>query len=139
MPATPPARNEDIGAHLKKSTDSANAALGGSTRGISAKRAQYSSFMTRFLLLFSSRPRRLGGGDVRPPDESRKEALRLGVDGSVCLEFRGATISSDTGLLVYLALLTNMSGQWLDPRWSPATACGNDSNIDRMLLRGMVN
>ena len=33
--------------------------------------------------------------------ESRKEALKLGFDGSVRLEFRGATISSDTGLLVY--------------------------------------
>jgi len=33
--------------------------------------------------------------------EARKEALTLGFDGSVRLEFRGATISSDTGLLVY--------------------------------------
>ena len=33
--------------------------------------------------------------------ESRKEALKLGFDGSVRLEFRGATVSSDTGLLAY--------------------------------------
>lgn len=33
--------------------------------------------------------------------EARKEALTLGFDGSIRLEFRGATISSDTGLLVY--------------------------------------
>jgi len=33
--------------------------------------------------------------------EARKEALTLGFDGSVRLEFRGATISSDTGLLAY--------------------------------------
>jgi hypothetical protein len=33
--------------------------------------------------------------------ESRKEALRLGFDGSVRLEFRGATVSSDGGLLAY--------------------------------------
>ena len=33
--------------------------------------------------------------------ESRKKALKLGFDGSVRLEFRGATVSSDTGLLAY--------------------------------------
>ncbi len=33
--------------------------------------------------------------------ESRKEALKLGFDGSVRLEFRGATVSSDGGLLAY--------------------------------------
>ena len=33
--------------------------------------------------------------------ESRKEALKLGFDGSARLEFRGATVSSDTGLLAY--------------------------------------
>ena len=33
--------------------------------------------------------------------EARKEALTLSFDGSVRLKFRGATISSDTGLLVY--------------------------------------
>ena len=33
--------------------------------------------------------------------ESRKEALRLGFDVSVRLEFHGATVSSDGGLLVY--------------------------------------
>ena len=33
--------------------------------------------------------------------ESRKEALKLVFDGSVRLEFRGATVSSDTGLLAY--------------------------------------
>ena len=33
--------------------------------------------------------------------ESRKKALKLGFDGSVRLEFRGATASSDTGLLAY--------------------------------------
>lgn len=33
--------------------------------------------------------------------EARKEALRLGFDGSVRLEFRGATVSSDAGLLAY--------------------------------------
>ena len=33
--------------------------------------------------------------------ESRKEALKLGFDGSVRLEFRGATVSSDSGLLAY--------------------------------------
>jgi hypothetical protein len=33
--------------------------------------------------------------------ESHKEALRLGFDGSVRLEFHGATISSDGGLLPY--------------------------------------
>ena len=33
--------------------------------------------------------------------EVRKEALRLGFDGSVRLEFRGATVSSDGGLLAY--------------------------------------
>jgi|GEM_PF-2448744 len=32
--------------------------------------------------------------------EARKEALTLGFDGSVRIEFRGATISSDTGLLI---------------------------------------
>ena len=33
--------------------------------------------------------------------ESRKDALKLGFDGSVRLEFRGATVSSDGGLLAY--------------------------------------
>ncbi len=33
--------------------------------------------------------------------ESRKKALKLGFDGSVRLEFRGATVSSDGGLLAY--------------------------------------
>jgi hypothetical protein len=33
--------------------------------------------------------------------ESRKEALRLGFDGAVRLEFHGATVSSDGGLLPY--------------------------------------
>jgi len=33
--------------------------------------------------------------------EALKKTLTLGFDGSVRLEFRGATISSDTGLLVY--------------------------------------
>ena len=33
--------------------------------------------------------------------ESRKEALRLGFDGSIRLEFHGATVSSNGGLLVY--------------------------------------
>ena len=33
--------------------------------------------------------------------ESRKDALRLGFDGSLRLEFHGATVSSDGGLLVY--------------------------------------
>ena len=47
--------------------------------------------------------------------ESRKEALRLGFDGSIRLEFHGATISSDGGLLPYRDLddafaLTVMAG-----------------------------
>jgi len=33
--------------------------------------------------------------------EARKEALKLGFDGSVRLEFCGATVSSDGGLLPY--------------------------------------
>jgi len=33
--------------------------------------------------------------------EARKEALKLGFDGSVRLEFHGATVSSDCGLLAY--------------------------------------
>ncbi len=33
--------------------------------------------------------------------ETRKEALTLGFDGSIRLEFRGATISTDTGLLLH--------------------------------------
>ncbi len=33
--------------------------------------------------------------------ESRKEALQVGFDGSVRLEFHGATVSSDGGLLAY--------------------------------------
>lgn len=33
--------------------------------------------------------------------EVRKEALRLGFDGSVRLEFRGATVSTEGGLLAY--------------------------------------
>jgi hypothetical protein len=33
--------------------------------------------------------------------ESRKEALRLGFDGSLRLEFHGATVSSDGGLVAY--------------------------------------
>ncbi|MCX5659275.1 MAG: transposase [Planctomycetota bacterium] len=33
--------------------------------------------------------------------EARKEALKLGFDGSVRLEFHGATVSSDGGLLPY--------------------------------------
>src|ERR1035437_10223654 len=35
---------------------------------------------------------------VHPMGESRKEALRLGFDGSGRLEFHGATVSSDRGL-----------------------------------------
>ena len=33
--------------------------------------------------------------------EARKEALRLGFDGSIRLEFHGATVSSDGGMLAY--------------------------------------
>ena len=33
--------------------------------------------------------------------ESRKNALKVGFDGSLRLEFHGATVSSDGGLLVY--------------------------------------
>jgi len=33
--------------------------------------------------------------------ESRKEALQLGFDGSIRLEFQGTTVSSDGGLLPY--------------------------------------
>jgi hypothetical protein len=47
--------------------------------------------------------------------ESRKEALRLGFDGSIRLEFHGATVSSDGGLLPYRDLdealgLTTLAG-----------------------------
>src|ERR1035437_8239004 len=38
---------------------------------------------------------------AHPMGESRKEALRLGFDGSIRLEFHGATVSSNGGLLVY--------------------------------------
>ena len=33
--------------------------------------------------------------------EARKDALKVGFDGSIRLEFHGATVSSDGGLLAY--------------------------------------
>jgi hypothetical protein len=47
--------------------------------------------------------------------ESRKDALHIGFDGSVRLEFHGATVSSDGGLQAYRDVddalgLTTMAG-----------------------------
>jgi hypothetical protein len=80
--------------------------------------------------------------------ESRKEALRVGFDGSVRLEFHGATVSSDGGLLAYRDVddalgLTATAGAALADcckssgpaahhhgrRWnSPMGACGTPAN-----------
>jgi hypothetical protein len=51
--------------------------------------------------------------------ESKKQALRVRFDGRLKLEFHGANITSDAGLLAYLELdealeLTALSGGLLD-------------------------
>ena len=71
--------------------------------------------------------------------ESRKEALRLGFDGSIRLEFHGATISSDGGLLPYRDLddafaLTMMAGAALRD-WRTGT---NIRHSQTALLRQSV-